>query len=301
MITRISRDQLDIQKYDACIANSIQSNIFGFSWYLDIVVDDWDAFVLNDYQAVMPIPWRKKFFIKYVYPPFWIIHLGVYSQEAEDESSFLKALFDECSFVEHRMNPKNYFRSFPSFFRERKIQVISLEKSYETIVKGYNRNRKRELKKAVSANLRECWNDKPIQLIKLLEENVGRRISNISATDYENLQKLMHLSLEKKTGELLTVYDKDGNLVSGAFFLKHRKRVTELVCSSDFSNRKNGANTFMNDRAIFRFQRTFELFDFGGSSMPNIAKYYHSFGAVDEKYMQLYYNNLPPLLKLFKR
>ena len=57
----------------------------------------------------------------------------------------------------------------------------------------------------------------------------------------------------------------------------------------------------MNDRAIFKYQPHFEMFDFGGSSIKNIAKYYRSFGAIDEKYIHLHYNNLPKILRLLKR
>ena len=56
----IKRKELNVSKYDACIENSVQEKIFGFSWYLDIVADQWDVLVLDDYKAVMPIPWRKK-------------------------------------------------------------------------------------------------------------------------------------------------------------------------------------------------------------------------------------------------
>ena len=69
MIRKVSRKKLEVEKYDACIANSIQANVYGYSWYLDVVADNWDVLVLNDYEAVMPIPWRRKFFIKYVYTP----------------------------------------------------------------------------------------------------------------------------------------------------------------------------------------------------------------------------------------
>ncbi|CAM1372281.1 hypothetical protein [Tenacibaculum xiamenense] len=301
MITYFERDNLDIEKYNYCIENAIQYNIFGYSWYLDIVCEQWGAYVLNDYEAVMPVPWRKKMFIKYVYPPLWIIQLGIYSKQIEDENEFLIEVFDDFRFVELRMNVKNSFSMLNKFQKEKQLQVISLKKDYETIKGGYNRNRKRELKKSLEADLTEHWGDNPSRFIKLFKHNVGKKVHKIKESDYQNLHTLMQVCIEKKVGELLTIYDKKGNLVSGAFFLKQRNRITELVCSSDFKNRKNGANTFMNDRAVYRYEKNYDVFDFGGSSMRNIAKYYKSFGAKDENYVQLAYNNLPKLLKLIKR
>ena len=71
MIRYIRRKEIDIAKYDACIETAINARIYAYSWYLDIVADNWDILVLNDYEAVMPLPWRSKYFIKYVYPPAW--------------------------------------------------------------------------------------------------------------------------------------------------------------------------------------------------------------------------------------
>jgi hypothetical protein len=66
MIHYVKRKDLDLNKYDACINNAINSRIYGYSWYLDIVADNWDVLVLNDYEALMPLPWRQKYFIKYI-------------------------------------------------------------------------------------------------------------------------------------------------------------------------------------------------------------------------------------------
>ncbi len=61
MIKYVKRKNLDLVKYNDCIENSIQSRMYAFAWYLDIVADNWDVLVCNDYQAVMPIPWKRKY------------------------------------------------------------------------------------------------------------------------------------------------------------------------------------------------------------------------------------------------
>ena len=52
MIHYVKREDLEVEKYNNCIENSIQSRIYAFSWYLDIVADYWDVLVLDDYKAV---------------------------------------------------------------------------------------------------------------------------------------------------------------------------------------------------------------------------------------------------------
>jgi len=72
MIHYVKREDLEVLKYDACIENALQSRVYAFSWYLDIVADNWDVLVLNNYEAVMPVPWKQKYFIKYVTQPFFL-------------------------------------------------------------------------------------------------------------------------------------------------------------------------------------------------------------------------------------
>ena len=70
MIQYLKNKEIDFKKYDACIAAAINSRIYAYSWYLNIVADNWDALVLNDYEAVMPLPifrLKKAFFFKKQY------------------------------------------------------------------------------------------------------------------------------------------------------------------------------------------------------------------------------------------
>jgi len=301
MIRLVKRTKLNVAKYDSCIQKSLQSNVYGFSWYLDLVCDNWSVLVLNDYEAVMPLPHRRKLFVKYVYPPFWLIQLGIYSEAIEDENEFLIELFSEFKFVETRLNAKNSFSMFQDFQQERQLQVLNLKEDYNTLCAAYKKDRRKDLSRAKKNDLVERWNDEPENLIQLYKANVGKRVKNIKDKDYDTLLKLMKMSIVKRKGEILSIYDVDNHLVASAFFLKHHKRITILASSTDFKNRKNGANTFLIDRAIYKYHPNYEVFDFGGSSMPSIASYFLSFGAKTEKYKMLQYNNLPKFLKLFKK
>ena len=92
MIHYIEHKDIDFEKWDACVANSFNRLIYGFSWYLDVVCDDWDALVLNDYEAVFPLPKRKKWGIEYVYHPFFCQQLGVFSKKEVAIELFLNSI-----------------------------------------------------------------------------------------------------------------------------------------------------------------------------------------------------------------
>jgi|TARA_B110000503_G_C7146120_1_gene413057 hypothetical protein len=302
MINYVKREDLEVVKYNDCIENSIQSRIYAFSWYLDIVADNWDVLVLNDYEAVMPIPWRKKYGIKYVYQPLWILEIGIFSCDINlNLESFLNSLFARFKFVACRLNSDNIFNANKEYLLDKQFQALSLVEDYETIFNQFRKDRKKDLRKAAHLNLIENWNDKSDKLIALFKNNVGKRTPNILENDYVVLEKLIASCLEKKTGEILSIYDKDNYLVASGFFLINKGYVTILVSSTDFENRNNGANTFLIDRAIFKYQKNFKIFNFGGSSMQSIAKYFLSFGAETKVYQYLKYHKLPFLLRLFKK
>ena len=300
-IKYIHREHLDEEKYNQCIDTSLQSKIYAFSWYLDIVCNTWDVLVLNDYEAVMPIPWRKKYGIKYVYPPFWVLQLGVFSNEVIDENEFLTPLFNKFKFVELRINTHNNFELYPEFLQLKQCQKLVFNTTYSSTLSHYRKDRKKDLQKAAAADLIEKWNDHPSNLIQLFKNNIGKRTPNIKETDYANLEKLIAICIEKKIGEILAVYDKENKLVASVFLLKHKNSITKLISSTNLKDRKNGANTFLIDRVIFKYHKDFSIFNFGGSSIKSVASFSKSFGAETEKYHQLKMNKLPKFLQLFKK
>jgi hypothetical protein len=155
------------------------------------------------------------------------------------------------------------------------------------------------LRKAAKHNLQAKWSDLPEKLIELFKANVGQRTPEIKESDYQNLEQLLQACIEQGAGEVLSVYQEE-QLVASGFFLKHQGTVTILCSSTDFTNRNNGANTFLIDTAIQKYQDSYETFNFGGSSMPSIAKYFFSFGAKNVKYPFLMQKRLPRLLQFLK-
>ena len=286
LIKYIQREHLDEEKYNDCIENSIQSNSYAFSWYLDIVCDNWDVLVLNDYEAVMPIPWRKKYGIKYVYQPLWVLQLGIFSKGDFTQSDFISVVQKRFRFIELRLNFKNLLDTDSLYFIEKQFQELKLTVGYEKIKKAYGSDRKKDLKRAEKSELRIEWGGSPSDLITLFQNNVGKRTPEIKQQDYQNLETLINFCLIDDYGELCFAYQGE-KLVATAFFLKHQETVTILCSSTDFSNRKNGANTFLIDEAIQRYINKYKTFNFGGSSMQTIAKYFYSFGTQEKTYPML--------------
>ena len=299
MISWIDRNNLEEENYNNCISNSKQSLMYGYSWYLDLVCDEWNALVWKDYQAVMPIPIRKKYGVSYVYPPLWVLQLGIFSQnDAIPEQEFIEFLSKKVRFVELRLNAKNAFLNQP-VFQERNFQQLSLNHDYEWIYKNYQSDRKKDLKKAQKLGLQAKWSDRPENLIRLFQNNVGKRTPEIQERDYQNLSKLIHECMHRGKGEVLSIYHGE-QLVASAFFVKHQQTITILCSSTDFSNRNNGGNTLLIDLAIQKYKTHYTILNFGGSSMKSIASYFFSFGAQQVSYPFLRQRKWPWFLRFLK-
>src|ERR1700722_19967131 len=93
-IRYIQQPEIDKIKWDHCIGNAGNGLIYGYSCYLDQMAKNWDALVLNDYEAVMPLTWNKKYGIHYLYQPAFTASLGVFGNDMNEKltRSFIQAI-----------------------------------------------------------------------------------------------------------------------------------------------------------------------------------------------------------------
>src|SRR5215469_6589394 len=77
-IRHLQRKEIDIAKWDACISLSPAGLLYSRSFFLDAITGgNWDALVLDDYSAIMPLPKKKKFGFAYSYFPPLAGQLGI--------------------------------------------------------------------------------------------------------------------------------------------------------------------------------------------------------------------------------
>ena len=77
-IRYLERHEIDTIKWDQCIRHAANGLIYSYSVYLDTMAKQWSALVLNDYEAVMPLTWNRKFGFNYLYQPAFTSQLGIF-------------------------------------------------------------------------------------------------------------------------------------------------------------------------------------------------------------------------------
>ena len=62
---------IDLKKWDKVISSSKKNNVFCYSWYLNATCKNWGAIMEDDYSFIMPLPYKKRLFLRnYFQHPF---------------------------------------------------------------------------------------------------------------------------------------------------------------------------------------------------------------------------------------
>ena len=179
MIRCLSNQEINKHKWDNCVRESFNGMIYAYSWYLDIVAENWQGLVEDEYQRIFPLITRNKGNIHYLYQPVFTQQLGVISKKILTEqvvSSFLNAIPEKFKFAEINLNTLNKIETGNFKIFHWQNFELDLINSYDNLYKGYSTNLKRNLKKAEKDGLTLSKNIKPDEIITLFRSNRGQKI-----------------------------------------------------------------------------------------------------------------------------
>src|SRR6187397_45201 len=127
--------QIDKTKWDKCITEASNGLIYAYSFYLDTLAKHWDALIFNDYEAVMPLTWNKKYGIHYLYQPAFSAQLGVFGKRLDYPliNSFINTIPGKFRLAEINMNMGNLLEH-RNEYDLRTNYVLSLNRSYKDLV-----------------------------------------------------------------------------------------------------------------------------------------------------------------------
>lgn len=224
-IQYLTRRQINDDLWNDCITKATNGLIYGYSNYLDAMSDNWDALVLNNYEAVMPLPWRKKWSVHYLYQPFLTAQLGTFGNNISPEifASLLNAVPKKFSFWDLSFNHQNLF-VVPQFpLHQRSNFIVSLQPSYDDLYKGYRENVKRNIKKSKTYGCTATTDVTINAIIELtnfqVKENAGQ--------DIQNFKNLFTFLKAKGAAKTYGVFSKTGKLLSSCvFFFRITGRIT---------------------------------------------------------------------------
>jgi len=293
--------QIDKSKWDSCIERADNGLIYGYSFYLDHMARHWDGLVLNDYEAIMPLPWNKKYGIYYLYQPFLCAQLGIFGKniDAEISKAFLKSVPSKFKYWDIYLNHQNIFNGKDFNILLRNNFILNLTSSYDELYKNYRENTQRNIKKAIQLGCVTQTNFPIEQVIKLSIEH--RKGHSDQKQDFDQFEKLYHLLHEKNQAITYGVFSAFGELLSSTVFFFSNSRAYYILVGNHPNGRAVGASHALIDSFIKDHAGQNRFLDFEGSDIRNLAFFYSSFGATEEKYPAIRVNNLPWYLKWLKK
>ncbi len=305
MIQFVRNELINKNKWDDALSKSINSYIYAYSFYLDVVADgQWDALIMDDYQMIMPLPFRIKYCVKYLYQPPFTQQLGIFYQKTcsnFDVFEFFRAIPKSFRFAEMNFN-KFLLGRIPPKYLSKVNQNFELEIAgdYDRLYQNYSTNLKRNLKKSSDFNLQEINYVEPDEIIRLFQENKGAELKSFNPQDYLRLKKLIYMLLHKGKVELRGIINQRNDVVAGAVFLRSNGRRIFLFSGLSNEGKEKGAMPLLIDNQIKRLSDEQVIFDFEGSNDENLARFYAGFGAVNFQYPSIRMNRLPFPFSYFK-
>ncbi|MGV3540639.1 MAG: GNAT family N-acetyltransferase [Rufibacter sp.] len=300
MIQLLRHHQIDQEKWGDCLRHAEAPLAYAHFWYLEVVTQgNWQALVEvqgQEYVSLFPVPVKSFLGQRRVYQPFFTQQLGLFltakSQERE-LAKYMEILSGEFTHIQLQMP---HFSAAPNAlnknwrYRSRPNYELLLNQPYAQLYQNYSLNLRRNLKKAQAAQL-EVTPAQDIQpLLHLFRQGKGQELRELRVRHYQLLAQLYAQAKQQGVGYLWEVRQNQ-ELLAAAFLVEEPTRTIFLFGASSAAGKKQNAMALLLDHALRRHAETPGIFDFEGSEVPGVAKFYASFGAKPVPYVSL---NLKP-------
>ncbi len=292
MIKRLKYHEIDFEKYDKCIENSVQRNFYAQKIVLDHLCENWELLIYNDYEFVMPIPIKKKMGFSFVVMPLFLQQLGVFGKQ--NSHSINNKFF---IFFQKKYRTINYYYNFHNVFepsvRLKKNYFIK-RNDYVILRKKYFKGRKSTVKSAQKLELRKIsLNNDVLRYIRLNNKGLEK---NKDLKKFENYLKFLH---ENKFLKLFAAV-KDEEIASLAVIIDCNSEFSSLgIINNKDLKEENGAS-FVID-AILKENIYEKSFNFMGGNIRGQEVFFKSFGAELQQYPVIENGMKELLTKIFIR
>lgn len=292
-------NEIDIDKKLTCV-----NSIFEQPWWLDAVAPGrWRSIEIKNGENVvarLPYVFIRKYGIKMIGMPSNTQTLGIYFEDTGaklpnklgKQKSLINAVIDQLPkrysidmALDHRCHyilPFIWsgFRIRPCFsYRMRCLEDI------EKIWSGMRENIRREIRKATKIlQIRDDLSiDVLIEMVKKTFQRQGRLVQDRS----EFLKRLDKAALKHNARKLICAVDKNGNVHAAGYFVYDEKTCYYLIGRGDPELRNSGASSLVLWEGIKFASTVSEAFDFEGSMIEDIERFFRAFGGEPTVYYRV--------------
>ena len=297
----LSSQHIDKTKWDRCVAENTNGLIYSSTEYLNAMAENWHGVVVDDYIAVMALPWKRKLRIRYGYTPAFIQQLGLVGEVSDpDLSRILKLVYRFIALGDIHFNFSNTAIQQLIPVIPRNNFVIELSPGYDLITSHYKSNLKENIRKSANESLIYTEGD-VTEGISMYHAFYKERMKHVRKKDYAYFSQLCHSLYKNDQCFVRTARTSQNEILAIAVFLTDNKRIYNIMNTTTPEGRNKEANHFLLNQVIHEYAGRSLLFDFEGSELPGVRGFYESFGPANQPYFQYHYNGYTWPLQLLKR
>ncbi len=285
----LNNSEIDRNRWDSLVEQSVSPKITSFSWYLDVVCPQWKAIVGDDYSWGFVLPEKRKFGIKYLIQPFMIQQLGlIYLHEDFNISPTIGMCLEYVKshylYFDFNINGSSLgtgrVESSPS-----NNLLLNLQQSYESVRDGYSANVRRNLKKSAESGIVVNRIDAFDGIIGMFVDDKGDKVGWNSSKSLLLVEVLNAVKANSNI-DVRGAFSGD-ELVSGAVFIGFGGRWTFIFSGNSGRGRETSSMFSIIDSFVHDSANQALTLDFEGSNDQGLYRFYKSFGAYDEKYLRV--------------
>ncbi len=227
-------------------------------------------------------------------------YCGFHFVDLPADSQLKKPLLDQVSIAIAEFLKKSFPRTYidislPPAFNEtdafsksgfkvmpRQTYLLDLSKTEESLVKGLSGNRKRNVK-SLAKGYQVNVNSPENEVLSLVEFTMHKSGDDSMRPVYQRLIDKAHIAWVKHL-----FVSKDGKPISGGIFIYDSEECFYFAGGYDPAIQDHNAGTLCLWSAMMEAkEKGLKVFNFCGSSIPSIERYFKSFGPVRTPYLRI--------------
>lgn len=294
-IQYLKNEEINFVKWDNCINNAHNGNIYAFSWYLNIVCENWDAIVKGDYSAVMPVLHKKRGSFHYTYNSNFSPRLGVFSTEILSEeivNAFLVKLSSVYNVFSINLNKYNKIKESLFVQKPNIIYECDLIESYDNIRKRYFAEIKDALVRARKNKISVIKNIRPNDFLELIAGKDVLTSFRVKNEDMNKLRRIIAFVYRHGIGEIYVVYTSYNQLCAACLFLKSNRKSNLIFSAITPEGMQVNAMHYLIDYYIKKHAGQSLTLNFENINIPEKDKFCKGFGAGRYFYVNVYNKQL---------
>jgi lipid II:glycine glycyltransferase (peptidoglycan interpeptide bridge formation enzyme) len=280
--------------------------IFSKDWWLDSVCGEgnWDVVVIEkggNICSTMPYMSTEKLGIVCHYEPMLTQTLGIYFKYPENQKYYKKLSFEK-EMIEKILNELPKFDKFTQSFNYKHTNLlpfhwagfdIKIKYTYvienttiEELEKSFETDIRRRRRKAHNAGVTVYESD-DIENFYVLNKMTFIRQNIKMPYSFEFINNLYDNCKKNNAVKMFFAKDKDGVIIAANFLVYDNNTIYYLMGGIDPDKKDLGGMDVVQYESIKFALESDKAFDFEGSMVESIEKYFRSFGGIQKPYFNI--------------